>query len=140
MTSQDSGWHGRGKTTSGEPETTELPGYLVAMVRRVPTAGAPVVAGSTPVVAFGDPSRAEVATLGINPSAREFVADGMLLDGDYRRLATLSSLGARRLDRLTDAQVAAVVAECASYFWRNPYRGWFDPLEHLLRVGAGSSY
>ena len=68
--------------------------YVVAMVRRLPPDGVPVVPGSTPVIAFGDPSRAEVATLGINPSAVEFTAGSVLLAGDDRRLATLASLGA----------------------------------------------
>src|SRR5688572_19101921 len=103
------------------------------MVRRLPPGNAPVVVGSTPVIAFGDPQRAEVATLGINPSTSEFTEGGQLLVGQSRRLATVESLGAERLDRLTDEQVAEVVADCASYFRRRPYRGWFDPLDELLR-------
>src|SRR6266545_3849048 len=117
-----------------------LPEYLLAMARRLPPGGAPVVAGSTPVVAFGDPSRAEVATLGINPSANEFLQDGRLLTGNQRRLATLESLSAQRLDQLTEAQVATIVADCATYFERRPYRRWFDPLDELLRAGADASY
>src|SRR5437870_2045672 len=93
----------------------ELPGYLKAMVRRAPPPGAPIVAKSTPVVAFGDPAHAEVATLGINPSKSEFVEHGRLLTGVDRRLATLDSVGAERLDRLTDVQVATVVEDCATY-------------------------
>ena len=96
--------------------------------------------GSTPVVAFGDPSRAEVATLGIYPSRVEFAADGFLLTGAERRLATLDSLGVRSLDRLSEARVAEVVADCAAYFSRNPYRGWFDALDELLRAAADASY
>src|SRR5439155_1423221 len=61
--------------------------YMVSMVRRLPPPCAPVVAGSTPVVAFGDPGRAHVATLGINPSAHEFLEGGKLLVGGSRRLA-----------------------------------------------------
>src|SRR6266511_6400613 len=114
--------------------------YLLTMVRRLPPAGTPVVPGSTPVVAFGDPARAEVATLGINPSANEFLQHGRLLTGDQRRLATLESLGAQRLDRLTEAQVATVVADSATYFQRRPYRRWFDPLDELLRAGADARY
>jgi hypothetical protein len=83
---------------------------------------------------------AEVATLGINPSAREFVVGGRLLVGEERRLASLASLGADRLDGLTDSQVARVVDDCATYFRRRPYRRWFDPLDRLLRAGAGVSY
>jgi hypothetical protein len=51
---------------------------LVMMRRAAPVAE--VVAGSTPVIAFGDPFRATVATLGINPSRREFLdTNGELL-------------------------------------------------------------
>ena len=70
-------------------ERAAVPDYVVAMVRRSPPEQSSVAPGSTPVVAFGDPTRAEIATLGINPSAREFVEDGRLLTGDHRRLATL---------------------------------------------------
>src|SRR5205814_6524697 len=97
----------------------------------------PVVPGSTPVVAFGDPRRATVATLGINPSHREFIENGGLLSGEDRRLATLEPLGADRLDRLTDEQVASVVADCPSYFQRRPYQRWFDPLDRLLQAAPG---
>jgi hypothetical protein len=121
-----------------------LPGglsdQLVAMVRRLPPPGARVVPGSTPVVAFGDPRNAEAATLGINPSHREFADNGVLLSGGDRRLATLQSLGANRLDRLTDRQVAEVVNDCAAYFQRRPYRRWFDPLDDLLYASTGCSY
>jgi hypothetical protein len=118
----------------------QLPDHLVAMVRRLPPVDAPVVSGSTPVVAFGDPTRAEVATLGINPSRIEFAADGFLLTGADRRLATLESLGVRSLDRLSDVGVAELVSDCAAYFSRNPYRGWFDPLDDLLRAVVDASY
>lgn len=121
-------------------DTQGLPDYLRAMVRRSPPPRAPVVPGSTPVVAFGDPLSAEVATLGINPSAREFMEGGRLLAGGERRLATLQSLAARSVDQLTDDQVATVLHDCATYFERRPYRRWFDRLDELLRVGADASY
>jgi hypothetical protein len=115
--------------------------YLSAMVRRLPPDGAGVLPGSTPVVAFGDPTRARVATLGINPSRREFTDEqGQMLTGAQRRLATMTSLGASRLDLLEDAQVASVVADCGTYFLRQPYRRWFDPLDALIRAGASASY
>lgn len=121
---------------------TEHPAdYLQVMVRRRPPAGAPVVSGSTPVVAFGDPSKAEVATLAINPSRREFTdADGQMLTGDRRRLATLESLGASDLESLTNEQVATVVAECADYFAGNPYWQWFDALDRVVHAGLGASF
>jgi hypothetical protein len=116
------------------------PDYIFPMVRRSPPVEGVVVEGSTPVVAFGDPTLATVATLGINPSTREFLEDGRLLTGTKRRLATLGSLGADSLEDLTDSQVAEVVADCATYFHRRPYERWFDPLDKLLRAALGASY
>ena len=52
-----------------------------------------VIPWSSPVISFGDLSRARVATLGLNPSNREFVDDaGIELDGPSRRFPTLRSL------------------------------------------------
>ena len=112
----------------------------VEFVRRLPPEDTPVIPLATPVIAFGDPHTARVATIGINPSAREFVENGRLLAGPARRLATLPSLGAERLDELTDAQAEEVLQDCASYFSRNPYRQWFDQLEGLIGLACDASY
>jgi hypothetical protein len=85
--------------------------YLVRMVRRHMPATV-VIPGTTPVIAFGDPRRAEVATLGINPSRREFIEGDCLLTGVNRRLATLDSLDAETSALLTDSQVEMVVEQC----------------------------
>lgn len=98
-----------------------IPDYITAMARRTAPLSAPVVPSSTPVVSFGDPRVAKVATLGINPSVNEFFEDGILLRGPARRLATVESLGATSCDLLTDEQVETVVAECWSYFRRQPF-------------------
>jgi hypothetical protein len=52
----------------------------------------------------------------------------------------LRSLAASRLDGLTDDQVATVVADCAAYVQRSPYRLWLDPLDQMLPAGLGASY
>ena len=44
-----------------------------ARVRRVIPEGAGVLPGSLPVVSFGDPGSAMVATVSLNPSSREFL-------------------------------------------------------------------
>lgn len=99
-----------------------------------------VIKWSSPVPFFGDLSRSSVATLGLNPSNREFVnAKGNELDGELRRFHTLSSL---RLTRWSDAkqQHQELIAErCRSYFLRNPYNRWFRELDHLIS-GTGASY
>ena len=117
-----------------------VPDYLRAMVRREPPETVYVIKGSTPVVAFGDPSTAEVATMGINPSSVEFLRGGELRTGDDRRLATLESLNADSLTALTEDQVRQVLDDCAAYFIVNPYRKWFDPLDRLLTDAVGASY
>jgi hypothetical protein len=123
------------------PDSAVVPRYLLEMVRRAPPVTA-IIPNSTPVLAFGDPYHAQVATLGINPSGREFIENGVLLSGTKRRLATLKSLDAQETENLTDAQISTVIDECNSYFspGRNPYRAWFDPLDQVLREGLGVSY
>lgn len=117
-----------------------LPDYLIERVGRPPPAGAYVVPGSTPVVAFGNARVATVATLGLNPSRVEFLdRAGNELPEPRRRLETLRSLGVASLAGALDATVARVVAGCDSYFQRNPYWQWFRPLEELL-APLGASY
>ena len=119
---------------------SEIPAYLATMIRRcAPTAA--VIEGATPVIAFGDPRRAKTATLGINPSWHEFQnKDGSLLTGRSRRLSTSPSLGAEFLAELTEEQIQTVVEDCSTYFFRSPYRRWFDLLDRVLQNGLGASY
>ena len=71
------------------------------MVRR-PLPAKAAIPGTTPVIAFGDPGRAEIATLGINPSFHEFRSkDGGLLAGPKRRLSTLEVIGEESTAALT---------------------------------------
>ena len=95
---------------------------------------------TSPVPVFGDPKGAKVATLGLNPSSREFVdLAGKELDGQERRFPTLGSL---RLENWRDASAhhAAEVSEaCYTYFQHNPYNAWFKPLDELL-CPTGTSY
>lgn len=109
-------------------------------IKTVPDNSA-IVAGSTPVVFFGDIKNSTVATLGINPSKNEFQNNGILLSGNQKRFETLSSLGASNLSRLTDHQVQKVYDACINYFKTNPYRRWFDQLENnILKKFSVSFY
>jgi hypothetical protein len=120
--------------------TADTPDFLLQRALRAPGGGAAVVAGSTPVVSYGDPGRATVVTLGVCPSGRQFLDHGgRLLAGGRRRLATLESLGVERHEHLTEDHAAAIVAGCVGYFDRHPYH-WFDPLDDLLRRAVGASY
>ena len=117
-----------------------VPEYVEERLRRPPPQGCNVIPGSTPVVGFGDPRNAKVATIGLNPNRLEFLdSEGSLLREDTQRLETLLSVGADSLEQV-DAQVLARIFEgCNWYFERNPYRRWFDVLERVLN-GVGVSY
>ncbi len=117
-----------------------LPDYIEQRIRRPVPSGAFVVAGSTPVVSFGNSRTADVASLALNPSRVEFVdRHGNELVGDDRRLATHTSLGIDDLGAAPIQCVEQVLADCDDYFGRNPYRRWFNVLEGILN-GCGVSY
>lgn len=118
-----------------------IPDYVRQMVRRPAPTGCSVIPGTTPVVSFGNPTRAKVATLGINPSKSEFLdKSGAMLTKDKQRLATLPSLGASRCEELTDAQVLEVVRWCNRYFQGNWYKRWFQQLEKHVLPPSNLSY
>src|SRR3954453_2939366 len=111
----------------------------IAMAQRTPPSVNSFVQGSTPVISFGDALRAEVATIGIHPTRREFEEKGWLRESK-RRLATLESLGASPGEELSAEQAHDVVIDCNLYFERNPYWRWFKPLGELLDSAVGASY
>ena len=116
-----------------------LPKYIESRIRQDPPVSAPIVPGSTPVIAFGDSLKATVATLSWNPSKLEFCdRHGNELTGAERRLETLASLDAKNLSSAADA-VYEIFQGCNAYFQRRPYRKWFDVLEKVL-LSLGASY
>lgn len=118
----------------------DVPDWIVDRVRTPPPADCSVVPLSTPVVCFGDQQAASVATLGINPSWRQFADDdGHLLTGDRERLTALSDFGVSDPRDLSRDDVAEIVLACTDYFDHAPYWRWFAPLEALL-TGVGASY
>lgn len=99
-----------------------------------------VIPWSCPVPSFGDASRSVIATLGLNPSNREFVDEsGRELDGPSRRFHTLTSLGLSQWSEVDAKHVTLIAEACREYFSRNPYNGWFTSLDRILS-GAGVSY
>ena len=115
--------------------------YLIEMARRTRPSGCLIVDKSTPVVAFGDVTTSRVATLGINPSDREFVENGKLLDRNNRRLETLDSLKANDSEVLTTEQAQSLLAGCYDYFKTGKaYGNWFDILDQVINSGLGVSY
>ena len=115
-----------------------VPPYIQERIRRPAPEGCFVLPQSTPVVAFGNPHLARVATLGLNPSRIEFDVKGIELDGVARRFETLGSLGVNRLFDAPDAAIGRVWERCNRYFHGNPY-SWFLRLEEMLKA-VGASY
>lgn len=101
---------------------------------------AKVIPWGSPIPSFGDLSCSSIATLGLNPSNREFVdVRGNELDGDVRRFHTLQSLG---LKKWSDANVThrkKIWESCNRYFDLNPYDGWFKVLDKIIS-GTNASY
>ena len=99
---------------------------------------ASVILWATPVPMFGDLD-STVATLGLNPSSREFKVNGVPLRGNARRLHTLESLGISSLSEANEQHHRLILDACQSYFSNNPYDGWFGRLDKVV-CGADASY
>ncbi len=101
---------------------------------------AEVIRWGCPVPSFGDMSTARVATLGINPSNREFMGeDGAELTGERRRFHTLGSLGLRSWADVDVRHLRLILDSCSAYFSGNPYDVWFRKLDHVVS-GADASF
>ena len=99
-----------------------------------------IIPWSCPVPGFGDLSCPRLATLGINPSNREFVDQrGNELKGKFRRFHTLSSLGLFCWSEADARHLDLVLDTFRSYFSINPYHGWFRKLDFVIG-GAEFSY
>jgi hypothetical protein len=110
-----------------------IPPYLAEMIRRPTPARSGVLAGTVPVVSFGDPTSSRVATLGINPSSAEFLSKGVHFPVAKRRLATLQSLGATDNSTLTDDELFKVLT---GLLMAHDYRLEPEAIPHLKRAIA----
>lgn len=100
-----------------------------------------VIKWSSPVPFFGDLEAAHIATVGINPSNREFVSEGGdELMGEYRRFPTLRSLECLTWSDVTSLHVREMLEACQDYFQRTPYDRWFRVLERILEDAGVSLY
>ena len=100
-----------------------------------------VIPWSCPVPSFGDLHTAKLATLGLNPSNREFVdGSGSELVGTARRFHTLSSLGLSCWSDAKPRHAELIWNSCKTYFSRNPYDAWFRQLDHLMEKTTASYY
>lgn len=114
---------------------------LVDRLKSAALGSSRVIAWGSPVPSFGDVSRSRVATLGLNPSNREFVDPaGRELDGEERRFHTLGSLGIDCWSKARACHYNLIAESCRAYFMRNPYDAWFRQLDHIITGTAASYY
>lgn len=100
-----------------------------------------VIPWSSPIPVFGNLYTAKIATLGINPSNREFVdATGKELEGKFRRFQTLRSLDLAKWSDATGSHIDVISASCLDYFRRNPYDRWFKRLDAIISGTTASYY
>lgn len=114
---------------------------LIDRLDRPEMSGTDVIHWGAPVPSFGDLSRARVATLGLNPSNREFVDDqGGELQGAHRRFHTLNSLGLKSWADVDSRHLYLIMDSCRTYFLGNPYDRWFKRLDQIIADTEVSYY
>lgn len=95
---------------------------------------------SAPVISFGSIKKSKIATLGLNPSDKEFINKfGKEIDGKSRRFHTLSSLGIESWSEIGPLQIKSILEYCNNYFMNNPYNTWFKKLDYIIS-GTRCSY
>lgn len=114
---------------------------FVGQIESERLAGHGIISWSCPVPFFGDLSSARIATVGINPSNREFVAeDGSELTGWQRRFPTLSFFDRNSWSEIDHDHVDAITEACIDYFYRAPYDRWFKTMERIVQAARASLY
>lgn len=117
---------------------------IVDLCRRISTKKlneSGVIQWASPVPSFGTYEAATLATVGLNPSNREFVGvDGKELKGPQRRFETLSSLGIPSWEYVDADAANKLKYFCDNYFSINPYGQWFRVLEQLISETRKSYY
>jgi hypothetical protein len=103
-----------------------------------------IVEKSTPVVCFGDITKAKVITIGINPSSSEFTKivnqERILLTGAERRLSDLESLEAPTTESLRSDQIERVWLDCLNYFDGPYYEKWFSKMQETILTPLQANY
>lgn len=138
---------GVAERSGGESKLLEIPAVhtvLTTLIDRLDSGGlseADVIRWGSPILSFGDLAHSRVATLGINPSNREFVNDaGMELQGSERRFHTLYSLGLESWAEADSRHIRLILNTCSSYFHTNPYDAWFKRLDLVVSATNASFY
>jgi len=100
-----------------------------------------IIPWASPVFVFGDFVNSKIATVGINPSNKEFIDNfGNELNELNRRFCTLKSLGLKTWDEIGDKDLNKLLLSYRNYFFNNPYDAWFKKLDKLLANSNLSYY
>ena len=114
---------------------------LISRLDSPAVSGTSVIRWGCPVPSFGDLSSSRVATLGLNPSNREFVDEmGNELKGSLRRFHTLNSLGLTSWSDVDSNHLRLILESCRAYFLGNPYDIWFKKLDIIVSATRASYY
>lgn len=98
-----------------------------------------IIEWSTPIPYFGNFNNAKIATVGINPSNREFTdSNNEALKNN--RFHTLKSLNLNNWNEISEIHLLKILDNCNQYFENNPYSQWFNKLEFLLSDTSYSYY
>lgn len=99
-----------------------------------------VLHNTCPVPFFGDALTARIATVGLNPSDREF-EDTLGRTRAASRLPTRHELQINDWTSASGATCSQIAHACSDYFEGNPYRRYFNPLDTMLRgIGDATLY
>lgn len=99
-----------------------------------------LITWGAPIISFGSIESSKVATLGINPSDKEFIDDhGNEITGKKRRFHSLNSLGIKEWSEIESSHIQSIKKLCEDYFMNNPYDRWFKELDYIIS-GANTSY
>lgn len=113
---------------------------LLARLIQIPKNCDCTIPWSSPILTFGRIDLSLIATLGINPSNREFVdIRGNELLEENRRFHTLKSLKIEAWSEIRPELSKRIIDSNLNYFETNPYNGWFRALDHII-CGTGCSY
>ena len=105
----------------------KLKDFLIDKVSQPLPSTDKIVEGSIPIVFFGNVERAEIATLSLNPSNKEFEHNGVRRCIDRKQLKVADN------QKLSSEQAESVYKSLLLYFKVNPYKTWFNPMNKLFQ-------
>lgn len=119
----------------------EIIEYLIERINKPVLKGSDIFTWASPVPFFGNIENATIASLGINPSNKEFVDNtDEELTGINRRFHTINSLELESWGKANKDDYLLIYKSCIEYFRNNPYDSWFKRLDKVLIESSYSYY